>query len=485
MRVSLAAVIVAFVSLIGPLNGLQPTNSHLHTAAGRQVANKSQDGSRKRVALNQSNQFDVSKPVFDLLAFRTIRGDAIIRYDAMNQSEPIRILLYAIYSLVLLASPSLADALDFDALGLPATIATTVGSVWFGGLFVRECKRRSNQLNRIEKELNTEMLPIRLPANALSDRRYTKPMVLKQLAASQSIPPRIIALCGTKDELMKALKGLQIYGKRLQQASVYVVCVPLEQSTSFDAYEWMLEQQQSLEAVSWLADSYNDKVWRAYFNELAADYDASSKPSFLWFGLNSNGRSIGSGVDEIPMWLQLFGQHFRPTMDDFELMEATSTADSTEEGATLAAAAKGFYAALTTGDQDAMNSAFSESVSDQVSEVIDAGGRLDAWKECLAEGARPEGMQVSAAEVIVVSDTEAYTTVVESAANTGLDSATLLAVQKWTRSSSKDERWKLSLHQTIPWDPSTKAQGTLRCDCRGCVALTRASERQTFGGLIG
>jgi hypothetical protein len=30
-----------------------------------------------------------------------------------------------------------------------------------------------------------------------------------------------------------------------------------------------------------------------------------------------------------------------------------------------------------------------------------------------------------------------------------------------------------------------KARGTLRCDCRGCVALTRTPERRTFGGMIG
>jgi hypothetical protein len=113
------------------------------------------------------------------------------------------------------------------------------------------------------------------------------------------------------------------------------------------------------------------------------------------------------------------------------------------------------------------------------------GGRLESWNECLADGARPEGMQVSAAEVIVISDTEAYTTVIESPANTGLDSATLLAVQQWTRTSPSDGKWELSLHQTIPWDAATKAQGTLMCDCRGCVALTRAPERRTFGGLIG
>jgi hypothetical protein len=117
--------------------------------------------------------------------------------------------------------------------------------------------------------------------------------------------------------------------------------------------------------------------------------------------------------------------------------------------------------------------------------VISAGGRIDSWKDCLVEGARPQGMKISGVDGLIVSDTEAYTTVIEFPANVvGMETATLLAVQKWIRESNQDP-WKLYLHQTIPWSPETKAQGTLRCDCRGCVALTRGPERRTLGGLIG
>ena len=117
-------------------------------------------------------------------------------------------------------------------------------------------------------------------------------------------------------------------------------------------------------------------------------------------------------------------------------------------------------------------------------QVIDLGGRIDSWKDCLVEGARPSDMQVSGADVTIVSDTEAYTTCVEFPANTGMDSASLLAVQRFVR-ASENETWTLDLHQTIPWSLETKAQGTLQCDCRGCVALTRGKERRTFGGVIG
>ena len=116
--------------------------------------------------------------------------------------------------------------------------------------------------------------------------------------------------------------------------------------------------------------------------------------------------------------------------------------------------------------------------------MIDLGGRIDSWKDCLVEGARPSEMQVSGADVTIFSDTEAYTTCIEFPANTGMSSASLLAVQRLIR-ANKDEPWKIDLHQTIPWSLEIKAQGTLQCDRRGCVALTRGKDRRTFGGLIG
>ena len=163
-------------------------------------------------------------------------------------------------------------------------------------------------------------------------------------------------------------------------------------------------------------------------------------------------------------------------------MDATDKdADTTSEEEEVLAQVKTFYAALTTGDQEGIDTVFSPSNSKEVSEVIDMGGRIDPWKDCLAEGARPSEMQISGADVTIVSDTEAYTTCIEFPANTGMDSASLLAVQRFTR-ADKNEPWKLDLHQTIPWNLETKAQGTLQCDCRGCVALTRNKARKTVFG---
>jgi len=204
------------------------------------------------------------------------------------------------------------------------------------------------------------------------------------------------------------------------------------------------------------------------------------------FGLNSNGRSFGSGDGEIQI-IQLMGQFLRPidfldaSDDDFK---KKNVPDPTAAENEVLEIVKSFYAALTTGDQDLIEKVYSPYKSKEVSEIIDLGGRVDSWKDCLAEGARPSDMQVSGADAIIVSDTEAYTTCIEFPANTGMDSASLLAVQRLIR-TSKDEPWRLDLHQTIPWNIETKAQGTLQCDCRGCVALTRGKERRTFGGIIG
>jgi hypothetical protein len=304
-----------------------------------------------------SNQFDVSRPAFDLLSLRSVRGDALIRYDALNQSEPLRIALFGILCLSLLAAPSLSEAVGYDQMGLPATIGSFASAAVSAGLLFRECSRRANQLTRIEKELNTELLPIRLPMNALADMPFAKPVTLKSLRGL-TYPPRIIALCGNKLKLQEALQGLAILGRRLQQASVYVVVVPTDGSKPFD---WQIEKA---DYKAWLADSYNLEAWQDYFDSLSSGENAPT--SFRWFGLNSAGRSFGSGEEEIPSWIQLLGQHLRPTdlLDESDNFVAKGGSDSP-----LLGALQSFYQALTTGNQGALESVLSEAASDQVTEV--------------------------------------------------------------------------------------------------------------------
>jgi hypothetical protein len=337
------------------------------------IDDKSWQPERKKSMLFMSNQFDVTRPVFDFLSFRTVRGDALIRYDALNQSEPIRILLYGIYSLVLLAAPSLSEAVGYGELGLLGRVGSAVGAVSFAGLFVRECSRRTKQLTRIEKELNSEMLPIRLPANALSDKAFSRAVTLKELRSAPSssvVPPRILALCGTKTELQQALRGLAVLGRRLRQASVYVVPVSTEGSRASD---WELPSPSGTSKLSWLADASDRIVWLDFFDGLSSSVvsekndEAKSTPSFRWFGLTSGGQSFGSGEGESPVWLQVLGQHLRPT----ELLDPTDKSIGADEvdTAKLLSAQTEFYQALTKGDLLGMNAIFSNVSVSQVTEV--------------------------------------------------------------------------------------------------------------------
>jgi len=376
-----------------------------------------------------------------------------------------------------------------------ATAASFGGAAVGAGLFVRECQKRAKQLSRIEKELNAERLPIRLPTNLLAEMPFSKPYTLQELRSSKVAssysgqPPRIIAVCGTRDTLKDALSGLAVYGQRLTQASALVVPVSTDGTSS---NEWKVLDESCYR--SWLADAYQPNLWLEYFEELSNDVSSDAeatttsptKADFRWFGLTARGQSWGSGFGEIPQWLQVLGQYLRPT--DFldapgDLSESDKSSVNQIE-TELLENVQTFYKALTTGDEEGMDRIYSKSFSREVSEVMEAGGRIDTWKDCLAEGARPSDMKVSGIDVTIVSETQAFTTVIEFPANIDMDSATLLAVQRWTR-ATKDESWKLELHQTIPWSLETKAQGTLRCDCRGCVALTRSPERRTFGGIIG
>jgi len=449
------------VDAFAPPSAVRSANSVL-------LRQKPQERSLPRLHMS-ANPFDVSKPVFDLFALRQIRGDALLQYNTLNQSEPLRINIYGLLAVTLFSAPLISEAVGGEQMNLVGTVGSTLAGLASVVLFVNECRCRSQQLMRIEKELNAENLQVRLPSNAIADNPYGQSESLLMLKRS-SVPPRIIALCGTASQLKEALTPLRVLGRRLKQSSTFVVAVPLDGSKRTD---WGIGARAN---TPWLAEAFDVDAWRDYFDGLT-----ESTGDFRWFGLNSNGRSFGSGSGEFPQWLQVLGQHLRPT----DLLDEDDKAVSySDDELDVIESQNKFYNALTTGNFDGLTSLYSSRQSPLVTEVVSAGGRLDDWNSCLEEGARPEGMKVSGGDAVIVSDSEAYSTVVEFPANTGINTATLLATQQWVRSSPNDE-WKLELHQTIPWSPESRAQGTLRCDCRGCVALTRSTERRTFGGLIG
>ena len=420
-------------------------------------------------ALSMANNFDLSRPTFDMFTLRTIRGDALLQYNTLNQSEPLRINLYLLLTFTLLALPSMSEAVLGEDLSLPGTAASVLGSIGSFALFFRECGRRGKQLERIEKEMNAEFLPVRLPNNRFAERPYGPAVQLTQLRGKK----RIIALCGNKDQIKTALTEVRVFRNRLFQAAAIVIPVPTDGSSVSD---WGISKEE-IASSQFLGKADNVQAWVQYFNELSQDDQGDEK--LVWFGLNNNGRSFASGAGDSPRLVEVLGQNLRPVEI---LLEADEAVKMIPEDDAVLSAQKKFYSALTTGDREGMASVFTKDQATEVSEVIGSGGRIDNWDACLEDGARPEDMQISGSDALIVSPEVAYSTAVEFPSNTGVDSATLLAVQRWQK---EGDEWKLYLHQTIPWSPDSKAGGTLLCSCNGCVALTRAKDKRTFGGIVG
>lgn len=424
-----------------------------------------------------NNSFDISKPTFDLLSFRLIRSDALLRYNSLNQSEPLRINLYLLATVTLLGYPLWCESVTGDVATTISIVGSTLSGFGSAALFWRERARRSNQLNRMEKEMNAEDLEVRIPVNtAISSARPTSR--LKDLRSKR----RILAIRGSREQLSGLVwDTLCVLRRRLVQSKTLVVLVPTDGSQKED---WGWDTNQLGNNALWLADPLNvdgEGGWISYFSELLA----SNNDALAWFALNFKGRSIASALGEAPRLLELLGQQLQP----MELLDETDAAEFPEDNqvaAQILECQKKFYGILTDSSiNNEMKAVFTTRPADEVNEVVNGGGRIDGWDLCLEPGARPTGMVIASSDVWVASDSLAYSTCVEFPPNAGVDGATLLAVQRWGREMPGDEEWKLELHQTIPWSVGSSAGGTLRCDCRGCVALARTQEKRTFGGLIG
>jgi len=433
---------------------------------------------RSSSSLLMAQQFDVSRPQFDLYALRQVRGDALTKYNSLNQSEPLRINLSLLLSLTFASSPWLAQELNGVALTLPQTAVAVVGALGCAYTFVRECQARSRQLTRLEKELQALQLPIKLPTNRLADAAFQKPLPIMPIL--KALNCRIVAVSGSSEKLRDTLLTFRVLGQRLQQANTFVVVVPTDAE---DVRDLLSGEEQRF---AWLADPGDLQAWKDYFSILAASSDNDQQNgtsySFRWFGLTPSGRSFGSGTLE-PSWIQVFGKSLPPVEvldeDDVNVESVASSASSV--GRDIMNCQQQFYDALTNGNMDAMMGIMDkQNLDPEVSSVVEQGGRLDSWDNCLEDGARPAGMKVSGCDCYLVDDTTAYSTCVEFPA--AIEGSSLLAVQKWKLG---DSGWKLQQHQTIPWTVDVPAAGTLICDQRGCVSLVRTNERRTFGGLLG
>jgi len=506
-------------------NGLkkmhQNSHSHYQHTNSKKNENNNNPPQCLRMSYNDNpnrNDFNLSKPTFDLFTLRSIRNDALLQYSSLNQSEPLRINIYLILTITLLSFPTLSEAVIGEEATFLTTIASTVSGIGSALLFVKECQSRSKQLDRMEKELNAEFLTLKLStANAFETQLYgrNQPTVsLKDLRGKK----RLFILSGPSSALRDVAISLRVFRRRLAQASSVVVLVPTDDDYDDDDDDTNVSNVSKKDGVTtkiwnmlgmtegeirscqWLAEPQDVQAWVEYCTSLRMSSSSDSTSSstttntsstgLIWFGLNYNGRSFASGTYS-PRLLELLGRNLRPVdiLDEDDANEVRVISSTIEDETQELLTRQGeFYQALTNGNLEAMKSIFySQDGVQEVTDVINVGGRIDKWESCLQDGARPSGMKISGSDVTITSPTTAYSTTIEFPPNTGGygdSDATLLAVQQWRRSSQEGE-WKLEYHQTIPWNMDTRAGGTLRCDCRGCVALTRGQERRTFGGLIG
>lgn len=494
------AILVALAASIGvdafsatPRPLLRPTVSSPQSVSRFDYGHRRPRSSSMTVSLKMSDDnngnFDMSRPTFDLYSLKNVRGDTLIRYNSLNQSEPLRINLYLLLTLSLFSYSAISEAVLGEPATIPGTIATGAGGLFLAYRFVRECKRRVKKLNRMEKESNAGALTIRIPTGPFADRPYGD--VAFDLATLRG-KRKILAICGNASQLKEALVGFRTLRRRFVQAEALVVAVPTDGSCAED---WGVGESE-IRSAKYLAQVGNAAEWVEYFRNLVGgdDDDDGGKDmgdELVWFGLTNSGKSFGSGAGIPPRPIEILGQNLLPleilSEDDADETILTSNGDEAKSTAALAvlSAQKQFYAALTTGDLPAMNEITSSQNAAEVDEVLTEGGRIDNWTKCLEDGARPAGMVISSSDALVVSENEAYSTCIEFPEVDGVDySATLLAVQKWRRRID-DGGWELELHQTIPWSSEVRAGGTLRCDCRGCTALTRAPDRQyNFRGML-
>lgn len=91
--------------------------------------------------LYAANQFDLSKPTFDLLSFRPIRSDALLRYNSLNQSEPLRINLFLLMTVSLLGYPLWCESVTGELPTAISSIGACAAGLGCGALFNRERTR--------------------------------------------------------------------------------------------------------------------------------------------------------------------------------------------------------------------------------------------------------------------------------------------------------------------------------------------------------
>lgn len=402
---------------------------------------------------NFNKQKFLRRPEFDPLSLQDFRREALLQYSNTNQSEPLRILIFLFVTICGLFSPTFFPS----NAGPPFFVAAATVTLASGFLFLRERGKRTAQLVRLEREYSIGDLSVEL-SEPVSGRSESKEL---QALRDQY---RLVALFGSFDQLVEALRAALPYRRRFEQSRVLVLAVSatLEDSdkVAFAAFgsEALLRQ-----AGPWLAKAKQLRRWRSYFEALAEDKNSSG--DCLWVGLNFRGRVFGSDFG-CPIWDEVLAA-----------MPPIKRLSSLEERYALADAASGaleaqeeFYRALCEGDKQAMAAIFDEKDDAELTTAIQVDGQtgstnLSLWEVVLAPENRPE-LRTASSDCVSLSKTSSITTCIEFP----VLGPTLLATQTWTRNDASAP-WRLQSHRSIPYAMQIEARVALRCDHRGCIAF--------------
>ncbi|KAJ1617643.1 hypothetical protein T492DRAFT_1098272 [Pavlovales sp. CCMP2436] len=471
--------------------------------------------------------YDMTRPQLDPLSLRQFRRDALLQYSSTNQSEPLRILLFALLAAIFALAPLVASevpsGLSIQLEGPAARAGCALAAVGSAALFARERGRRTAQIVKLEREYYLRDLPVTLDGN--TGRRT---VTLSLLAGSRAA----VLILGSAAHVFAELDTARVLAARLGEAEVLVVGVPFGGGDAEEPVARAL--LAGLKPAPWLATAAGPKQWERFALEVlglqSLELRADARPAErgAWIALTRRGRTCGSGLGRPPLE-ELLGSQYGPRsqLPPFEAWAEAATrmaraAPAAEPAASAPAsdetllllAQQHLYAALASADGAALSrlwstdSATSAALAGdmppsvwlyeegkvraacavQLAAGAKAGAvsaRLDGWAAVLADGAT-RGLRSGGQSAVVLAGTfpgdsgpleEALTTALEYPAPraSGPPPPTLLAVQRWRRSTGTEGEWLLVSHRTIPYNFRMGAMATLHCDCRGCVAFNRES----------
>ena len=126
---------------------LSSSPSTLSTALHLSNKNKNKNNNfDSRNSASSTSTYDVTKPMFDLYSLRSVRGDALTRYNTLNQSEPLRINILLFVLFVCICAPHLAEEVNGIAFVPIQYIGTSIIALLSGYFLQQQCTKRSIQI---------------------------------------------------------------------------------------------------------------------------------------------------------------------------------------------------------------------------------------------------------------------------------------------------------------------------------------------------